>query len=228
MRSRAAGGLCCATAPNPALSSPPASAAAPGALRRRFGGTAAASCSLRRSARSLTSPWRRRGSKRASSRMTSRPASTRGPSAGSPRSDRQHSAARPRAGGRPAAPGTSTPTRACWRWSLDELGLADAAPDQLTVRDCHRLVEMFRDRPATARGRIGALRRFLDDPRSARSSTDERRPRLAPRSRATATPRPRAGAERQRDQGRLGGGRDPEPALARHRPGARLAAAPAR
>jgi integrase len=48
------------------------------------------------------------------------------------------------------------------RLALVEMGIADAAPEKLTRRDLLRLLALHEGRPATARARLGALRRLYD------------------------------------------------------------------
>ena len=48
------------------------------------------------------------------------------------------------------------------RFALDEMGMADAFPAELTSRHIRGLGEIHAERPATARHRFGALSRFLD------------------------------------------------------------------
>ena len=48
------------------------------------------------------------------------------------------------------------------RKALSEMGVAGLKPGDLTVKDIRRLLDMHKDRPATAQHRFGALSRFLD------------------------------------------------------------------
>ena len=47
------------------------------------------------------------------------------------------------------------------RKALSEMGVAGLEPGDMTVKDIRRLLDMHKDRPATARHRFGALSRFL-------------------------------------------------------------------
>ena len=78
------------------------------------------------------------------------------------------------------------------RFALDEMGMADAFPAELTSRHIRGLGEMRPEQPATARHRFGALSRFLDylldeeviPLNPANSVSRKRRPKpAAPRSR---------------------------------------------